>query len=254
MTNSAIKITVNKNEPCICGSGKEFSDCCMKKNHSYEGLLKDDGTYGIYDLTEFMAAAKGLLIFIDTRVNSETFQLPFSSSSKKLNKLYEKLATTLNPIEKVASCKVGCNHCCHLPVLTSKLEYEVIKDFINHKFSGGEKENLKNKINLNKQIFENMQHKEEKFSKVSYDNYIKMTVPCAFLDETNRCSIYNVRPFVCRKYLVFNNSSVCKDPSLNTTQYYAKYLTTVKDAIGKLNKLTYNKLDYNHLLTWFLES
>ena len=36
---------------------------------------------------------------------------------------------------------------------------------------------------------------------------------CPFLDENNRCSIYEVRPFVCAKYCVLEDTEEkCKDP------------------------------------------
>lgn len=253
MENRAIKVIIEKDKPCVCGSGIDFENCCRKKNHRYEGLLREDGTYGIYDETEFVTAAKGLLSFIDLRVEKENLKLTFDSSSKKLNKLYDKLGNTLKPIHKASSCREGCSHCCHLLVLTSKLEYEIIKNFIEVNFSNEDKEKLNTKINDIKDILKVLEHKDEKFTSDSYNIYNKEDIPCAFLDDNNRCTIYSVRPFICRKYLVLNDPIVCEDHSKKTTQYYAKYLTTVKNAIGKLNKLTYDNLAYNHLLSWFLE-
>jgi Fe-S-cluster containining protein len=54
------------------------------------------------------------------------------------------------------------------------------------------------------------------------DDYVLQSSPCAFLDDHNYCSIYEVRPKACREYphtdrkkmvqimdLTFKNTSVC---------------------------------------------
>jgi Fe-S-cluster containining protein len=63
----------------------------------------------------------------------------------------------------------------------------------------------------------------EQYLRVDEDNdFVLKTVPCPFLDESNFCSVYEVRPRACREYphtdrkkmvqimdLTFKNSLVC---------------------------------------------
>ncbi|MGH4138055.1 YkgJ family cysteine cluster protein [Clostridium sp.] len=246
---------IPKNQLCICGSGKIFSDCCMKKKHIYESMiLPDTGRKIIYDQTEITIAVKNLDSFIESRINNSNFKLSKEEAIRKLRRLYEKLDTALKPIEKVTSCKQGCNYCCYLPILSSQLENELIKEYMSEHYSAGKLAEFKNRINENKDTLSQLVHINGRFMDENYKLYSTSNIRCSFLDNNNNCAIYKVRPFICRKYLVFNSPTVCKNTLNKTDQYYSNYLTTVKDSIIKLNKLTYgDTFQYKHVLSWFLE-
>jgi Fe-S-cluster containining protein len=253
--NTGVAI-IPKDQLCVCGSGKIFSDCCMKKNHLYEAIvLPDTGRQVIYDQTEIIMAVEKLSKFIESRIDNINSKLSRDESVRKLRRLYEKLDNALKPIQRVTSCKEGCNNCCHLPVLSSELEKELIKDYINEHYSTDKLTEFKYKINQNKDILLRLVHNNGRFLDENYKLYADANIPCSFLDSNNNCMIYEVRPFICRKYLVFNDPTVCKDTLNKTVQYYSSYLTTVKDAVVTLNKLTYDDdWQYKHILSWFVES
>lgn len=246
---------ISKDQLCICGSGKIFSECCMKKNHLYESMvLPDNGGEFIYDQTEIIMAVKSLNTFMKSRINNITSKLSEEEATRKLKRLYEKLDNALKPIEKVTSCKQGCNYCCYLPILSSQLENELIKEYISEHYSADNLAQFKHRINENKDTLSQLVHINGRFKDDNYKLYSTSNIRCSFLDSANNCTIYSVRPFICRKYLVFNDPKVCKNTLNKTNQYYSNYLTTVKDSIIKLNKLTYgDTFQYKHILSWFLE-
>ena len=252
--NASVTI-IPKDQLCICGSGKIFSDCCMKKNHTYESmLLPDSGKQIIYDQTEIIKAVQILNEFIVSRIENIDFVISPQDAIRKLRRLYDKLDNALKPIEKVTSCKQGCTHCCYLPILSSQIENELIKDYISENYSNDKLSEFKYKINQNKDVLTRLVHVSGRFMHDNYKLYATANIPCAFLDSNSNCTIYKVRPFICRKYLVFNEPATCQNTLNKTDQYYSSYLTRVKESIIKLNKLAYGyDCQYKHILSWFIE-
>lgn len=253
--NASAAIIPNE-QLCICGSGKCFSDCCKKKNHVYEAMvLSGTGRQIIYDQTEINMAVQNLNGFIELRIEKINSKLSCSEATRKLRRLYEKLDNALKPIHKVTSCKQGCTHCCYLPILSSQVENELIKDYMSEHYSLDKLTEFKHKINQNKDILSRLVPINGRFMDDNYKLYATANIPCSFLDSNNNCMIYEVRPFICRKYLVFNDPTVCENTLNKTDQYYSSYLTRVKEAIIKLNKLTYDDdCQYKHILSWFVEN
>jgi len=253
--NASVAI-IPKDQLCICGSLKLFSECCMKKNHLYETIVfPDNGHQIIYDQTEIIIAVQNLNAFIESRINNINSLLFAEEATRKLSRLYEKLDNALKPIEKVTSCKQGCNYCCYLPILTSQLENELIKNYMIEHYSEDKLAEFKHKINANKDTLSRLVHNNGRFMDENYKLYATSNIRCSFLDNNNNCAIYKVRPFICRKYLVFNSPTACKNTLNKTDQYYSNYLTKVKDSIIRLNKLTYgDTFQYKHILSWFVEN
>ena len=256
MQSITSKVLIPKEALCICGSGKSFGECCISKNHSYESLtIAEIGSTVIYDQTEIITAVKNLNSFMETRISSTSTRLTQSEALRKLKRLYEKFGNALKPISGVVSCKAGCSQCCHLLVLTSQLEAEMMKDYISAYYSPMKLAEFKEKIREHKDLLSSLTvFSNGRFSEESTQAYLSSKLPCAFLNENDCCSIYEARPFICRKYLVFDNPEICANPFNKTTQYYSGYHSTVKDAIIKLNQLTYgDNYKYKHLLSWFVQ-
>jgi Fe-S-cluster containining protein len=256
MQSIANEVQIAKEALCPCGSSKSFGECCESKGHIYEALTIDEiGATITYDQTEIISAVKNLNSFIESRINASTIKLTQADALRKLKRLYEKFGSALKPVSASVSCKAGCANCCHLLVLTSKLEAEAMKEYVSSHFTGEQLSEFKEKIDKYKEILSSIiANSGGSFSKESTYTYLSSRIPCAFLDKNNCCSIYEARPFICRKYLVFDNPEVCANPFNKTNQYYSGYHSTVKDAIIKLNQLTYgSKYEYKHLLSWFVE-
>jgi Fe-S-cluster containining protein len=257
MQNIANVISIPKKSACPCGSGKNFQECCESKNHIYEALIIDDAqNYVIYNQTEIIEAVKNLNGFVESRISNETTKITQSEALRKLKRLYEKFNIALKPMSHAVSCKEGCDHCCHLLILTSQLEIKMIQEYMSSHYSDKELLEFKQRIYKYINIYNSIVlDKDGNFSEQSNKDYLSSKAPCAFLDNNKRCMIYEVRPFICRKYLVFNSPEVCANPFNKTNQYYSGYHSTVKNAIIKLNQLVYgHDYEYKHLLSWFVEA
>ena len=97
--------------------------------------------------------------------------------------LVEKVVAIARP---VSPCKKGCAHCCHIPVLITNDEAELIGRRIGVKPANAP-----------------VRYKGDPLPASGYDT------PCVFLDAHGACSIYENRPLACRAYLV-----VDRDPLL----------------------------------------
>jgi len=115
------------------------------------------------------------------KANSEKFLAAIPAKVNKLRKLYH----LLNELGAIAApyiaCGKGCSACCHMNVMVSQLEVALI-----------EKEVGARPVHL-------------QGSKV-HDLETFNGVPCPFLND-GACSIYEVRPFACRKHMNFDASA-----------------------------------------------
>jgi Fe-S-cluster containining protein len=95
----------------------------------------------------------------------------------------------LNSIyQKYSSCKKGCSSCCDIPVAISDLEAIIIKEYLD-----------KNSIKYYQ--LNSLEAKQKNAGKVGLVGEEYTGIKCPFLKDNN-CSIYSVRPFACRKYIV----------------------------------------------------
>lgn len=95
----------------------------------------------------------------------------------KLQDLYGFMDEINSFVARFTPCKKGCSHCCLMPVSVSTLEIEYIKK------------------------------RARKFrSKTAVSPVAGNNSPCPFLIKGS-CSIYEVRPFVCRRHLTLTADS-----------------------------------------------
>lgn len=109
-----------------------------------------------------------------------------SSIRSKLSKVYylmEELGQIRAPY---VACDKGCSSCCKMNVKISQIEANLI----------AEKTGMKSK-----QLPSSRSYKPDEF----------MGVPCVFLKEGS-CSIYEIRPFVCRNHASFDTTSYWCEP------------------------------------------
>ena len=126
---------------------KIFLTVVLKKIIYYESMvLPNSRRQIIYDQTEIIMAVQKINEFIRSRIENINSELSQEEAIRKLRRLYEKLDNALNPIQKVTSCKQGCNHCCFLPILSSQLENELIKDYMSDHYSSDNLTEFKYKI------------------------------------------------------------------------------------------------------------
>ena len=107
---------------------------------------------------------------------AKTYTRHKGNAFSKLQYLYEFMDDIYGFVGKFVPCKRGCIHCCHMPVSISELEIEFISKQANVKRS-------KRRLSIN-----------------------DTDSPCPFLKK-GACAIYKVRPFVCRQYVMLDETS-----------------------------------------------
>ncbi len=98
------------------------------------------------------------------------------------------------------ACGPGCSYCCHSQIHVLPIETLFILSFLSDCFTG------KQIFLLMDRIDQRLQRTREK--SLSSLFLIKNELPCIFL-ENGMCSIYPVRPFICRAWNSMD-SSLCK--------------------------------------------
>lgn len=105
-----------------------------------------------------------------------TFDGHRGNSFSKLQDLYSFMDEIYSFVARFTPCKKGCSFCCHIPVSVSILEV----DYINN-----------NTRRLRKKVTE---------------EHTGASNPCPFLSK-GACSIYDTRPFVCRRHTALTMTS-----------------------------------------------
>lgn len=124
----------------------------------------------------------------DFFINMEKSQV---SPLEKLEKLYNFMAVLYTHVNQYTPCKKGCSYCCSYYITISAIEI----DFI-------EKNNKK--LRRKKQF--------------NTDNK-GVGIPCLFL-VNGVCSIYESRPYVCRRHVVLApDNSVCTEDNAHTHKF-----------------------------------
>lgn len=85
------------------------------------------------------------------------------------------------------ACAGGCSFCCHQRVSVVAHEVFVIANFVERKFTQSEKLLL----------LDRLRNHVEQIRTLTYEERGRMNITCPFL-VNGRCSVYPVRPFVCR--------------------------------------------------------
>ena len=109
-----------------------------------------------------------------------------ASPRSKLRKIYNLITDLGNVAEPYVACGKGCSSCCKMNVTISQIEANLIAEKLGIK---------------SKQLANSKRHNSDEF----------IGIPCKFLKDDS-CTIYDVRPFVCRKHVWFDTSSYWCDP------------------------------------------
>jgi Fe-S-cluster containining protein len=111
-------------------------------------------------------------------------------AQEKIDQVYQDTAATI-------SCAAGCAACCHARVDISKHEKRLL---LNH---------LKqNKLSIDK---DRLAIQAQALREGGWDQLPFADRKCVFLDAQNRCSIYESRPLLCRRYFVTSAARHCHD-------------------------------------------
>jgi Fe-S-cluster containining protein len=118
------------------------------------------------------------------------------------------------------SCKQGCNHCCYHAVPISLVEAEALAEWIRT-LPADQQQELARRfretiLKLSAAGFMESLAQDDWLSPTEDAarralDYLYQRIPCPFLEDGS-CSIYPIRPFGCREYLVVSAPEHCFDP------------------------------------------
>jgi Fe-S-cluster containining protein len=98
------------------------------------------------------------------------------------------------------ACKAGCGACCVLNVAVLFPEVVAIVDFLQTQLDPEQLRMLSRRLNL----------MADKVRGLGEEEWIALRESCAFLDASENCSIYPVRPLICRS-ITSTNASHCEE-------------------------------------------
>ena len=143
---------------------------------------------------------------------------------------------------RTISCKAGCAACCRHLVALSAFEAEALSTWIRTLPESRQQELARRfqealtKV-ADAGIIDRMAKKGwltegDAAARIIHD-YFYLRIPCPFL-ENERCSIYPIRPLICREHLVTSPPDHCADPAKEqiASVYFPANLSGILYAIG----------------------
>ena len=129
---------------------------------------------------------------------------------KQLKEVYSQVDQEIGKNEMI--CQKGCPFCCHQSVTVAAFEGSYIESFVLNKMPKHIRRIVKANIKRWFSFF-NANTPERQLTKQDLPEVERRQaiegVPCPFL-VNNVCSIYPVRPLVCRTYFVNDDVSLCQ--------------------------------------------
>jgi Fe-S-cluster containining protein len=218
-------VKIDRNALCPCGSGKKYKKCCADKtiasadkkyvNEAHE-WMDQNILHGRYpDLY-------GFLILVDHQIPPEEIwsQLKFWSEkyvscgetrTQKFHDIIDEKIELQMQIDvrdgyRPSFCHKGCSNCCYQPTACTDEEARLIYSFC-----------AENNIDIDFSKLERQLQYIERDSdnnfngKTSWDEQPESDQSCVFLDnDSQTCTIWNVRPFVCRVHLAEKTNIYCR--------------------------------------------
>ena len=129
---------------------------------------------------------------------------------KQLKEVYSQVDDEIGENEMI--CQKGCAFCCHQSVTVAAIEGSYIESFVLNKMPKHVRRLVKDNVKRWFSFF-NANTPERQLTKQDLPPVERRQalegVPCPFL-VNNVCSIYPVRPLVCRTYFVNDDVSLCQ--------------------------------------------
>ncbi|WP_143314232.1 SEC-C domain-containing protein [Clostridium sp. HBUAS56017] len=226
--NSIKKIAFSNEEKCPCGSNKKYKECCEPLydfiGYNYKDvpvlLDKDKTKKSIEEIEKF---SKSHI------TNSYNLQngITIRQGLDILEKLYKLFDEKFELQSQYASCEKGCSGtCCNIIAECTPIEAELIRRYVRKNFNN----EIIKKIELYnaKNIKEVPRFKESIINDNLRYEYYEKEIKCMFLDKNNECLIYNIRPFTCRKHIVFSSPKKCMPGKTEN-----RYIGSINDIMEK---------------------
>lgn len=114
-----------------------------------------------------------------------------SEPEQMMNQLVATAEATLEkylPDKEQIACQAGCGTCCMLNVAVLFPEVVAIVEYVVNSWPLDRQRNLAARV---AELYRKVRHYDD-------DQWLTLRESCAFLDEAGSCSIYPVRPLICR--------------------------------------------------------
>jgi len=214
------KVKIGRNEPCPCGSGKKYKNCC--------GAVSDTPMQATEQINR-MIAYKG-------RVGRqrEKFCLQYIKHKQAENKeIMSKLIENAESKGETVTCHIGCSFCCVEQAQASLQECEAIVYYLyKHEralraflrrypqwLSEVDKHNAIEKLMQRYNEMVQSEFSEESMQAYMQEgvDYARLNIPCPFLNDS-KCLIYEVRPLVCANLVATTPAEWCNPTNPNWIQ------------------------------------
>lgn len=269
MSIKRLKLQMKKK--CICGSDKNFEDCCYISKYGLE-YKGNDGIRYVYlnfkdkPIIFNKKTSDEVGFFYDNLVTNieKVDKVHLLHAKGIIKKIYEQMDISFELFNDFSSCEKGCIHCCCQLVNISRLEADIISDYVLDKFSNRQIANLNKKINEVmkitppfSEVVDDIKLESAGHTSVIVKSYFDKKAPCIFI-ENNSCTVYDVRPSVCRSEISFAKQEICSEYNHPYGFIYkGPFSELPRKAIEILNNKTYGleKCDLqrrvNSIQFWF---
>ena len=194
---------------------------------------------------EFATDSKKIRFSFQNTQQEEFVSSVYSAADETTQKEIERLQISQGIFP---TCKSGCYHCCGQHILVSIAESQALVHYIQREFSPTQIENLKFKTQqwhlwdeLRRGPLQENQGDES--LDFAADHYCPVLV-------NGRCSVYPMRPLICRTHLVSSEPSACRpihDPqsiAKNPTGYPSVLVATHPYVLQLKEQIEKSGLDY----------
>jgi Fe-S-cluster containining protein len=175
--------------------------------------------------------------------------------------LIEDVSSDLAASGQPISCKQGCAHCCYQAVPISLVEAEALAEWIRTLPEEQQRELARrfretaqklSAAGLTESLAHMVQHNPTEATVRLALDYLYQRIPCPFL-EGAACSIYPIRPFACREYLVTSAPEHCFDPAnrqINGVRLPRSFFTLLKQLSAEADKTSEGWIPLVFLFDW----
>ncbi len=132
-----------------------------------------------------------------------------------VEQVHQNMETRIGALPK--ACRKGCGSCCHQIVDVLNWEESLVIGFLKHEMPAKQKIQVRANLKFWFKNFNEATRPADRTSPLNLDEisavrdvFRKKRIPCPFL-LNSQCSIYKVRPVVCRSHIVLDNPQECFD-------------------------------------------
>jgi hypothetical protein len=225
-------VEIGRNEPCPCGSGKKYKNCCLA------GKNRPEPDY--FNINK-LVAYKGAI----GRQRRDFCRSYIAKKQANFEMVEREQIKQASVSGKNISCHKGCRHCCSSSVQAGLQECEAIVYYL-YQHDGVLQSFLRNYPSWRQQLRHNgdlfkdcvqlwqteVTPQNEDMLKRRYaeeiKRYYRQDIPCPFL-QAGACSIYEVRPYSCAALVSLSPPDYCRPDSPVNSEYLMIYPAEVEN-------------------------